>query len=167
MEIRVGQAFDAHRFETAADGGLAMPDPSHPLMLATLAIPDAPRLVGHSDGDVAAHALTDALLGAAGLGDLGSNFGVDRPEYAGASGRVFLESAQQMLSANGWRVINGGVQVIGQIPRLAPYYDAASVSLSNILQAPITFSATTSDGMGFTGRKEGLAALGICLLEKV
>lgn len=166
MELRVGQGFDAHRFATNPDGTLATPDPQRPLMIATLAIPDAPRLEGHSDGDVAAHALADALLTAAGLGDLGTNFGVDWPQYAGAAGRVFLEAAVNMLRRERWKVANASVEVIGQIPRLAPYYRAASAALSEILLAPVSFTATTTDRMGFTGRKEGLAALGICLLQR-
>lgn len=167
MDFRIGQGFDAHRFVSQADGTLGEVDPDWPLMIATLAIPGAPRLEGHSDGDVAAHALTDALLSAAGLGDLGSNFGVDRPEYAGAAGRVFLEATVDMLRREQWKIVNASVEVIGQIPRLAPFYDAACAALSQILQAPVSFSATTTDRMGFTGRKEGLAALGICLLQKV
>lgn len=165
MDFRVGQGFDAHRFPKNADGSLGRVDPDSPLMLGTLPIPGAPRLEGHSDGDVAAHALTDALLSAAGLGDLGSNFGVDREEYAGAPGRVFLETAHKMLEEHGWKVVNAGVQVVGQIPRLAPYYRAVGESLSKILSAPVSFSATTTDEMGFTGKKEGLAALAICLLR--
>ncbi|EEZ92171.1 2-C-methyl-D-erythritol 2,4-cyclodiphosphate synthase [Mobiluncus mulieris 28-1] len=166
MDLRVGQGFDAHRFARQSDGSLAAADPGQPLMIATLAIPDAPRLEGHSDGDVAAHALADALLSAADLGDLGSNFGVDRPEYAGAAGRVFLEAAMEKLRREHWEVVNASVQVIGQVPRLAPYYHAARAALSQILQAPVSFTATTTDRMGFTGNKEGLAALGICLLRQ-
>lgn len=166
MELRIGQGFDAHRFATQDNGALCAPDPNRPLMLATLAIPDAPRLVGHSDADVVAHALTDALLTAGGLGDLGTNFGVDRPEYAGAPGRVFLAAAMEMLRREQWEVVNASVEVVGQIPRLAPYYSAAQNALSGIVHAPVSFSATTTDRMGFTGQKLGLAALGICLLER-
>lgn len=161
MEIRVGQGFDAHRFVPGD------PIPNRPLMLATLEFESHAPLEGHSDGDVAAHALADALLNAANLGDLGSNFGVSRPEYACAAGEVFLREAHRMVTEAGWQVNNAGVQVIGQEPKLAPYYEAAESALGKILDAPVSFAATTTDKMGFTGKKEGLAALAICLLIRV
>lgn len=183
MEIRVGQGFDAHRFvvlpageDHAAKVGVKTGGPAsaagvaaipgRPLMIATLAFPDHVPLEGHSDGDVAAHALTDALLGAAGLGDLGTNFGVSRPEYAGAGGEVFLQAAMRMLHDAGWEVVNANVTVIGQEPRLGPRYAEAEAALGAIVGAPVSFSATTTDRMGFTGRKEGLAAQAVCLLKR-
>ncbi|EFL93326.1 MULTISPECIES: 2-C-methyl-D-erythritol 2,4-cyclodiphosphate synthase [Mobiluncus] len=160
MDFRVGQGFDAHRFAAGA------PVVGRPLRVGTLSFPDHAPLEGHSDGDVAAHALTDALLAAAGLGDLGTNFGVSRPEYAGASGEVFLRAAMRMLHETGWVVVNASVTVVGQEPRLGPHYAEAEAALGNILAAPVSFSATTTDRMGFTGNKEGLAALAICLLRR-
>lgn len=160
MDFRVGQGFDAHRFAAGE------PVAGRPLKVGTLSFPAHAPLEGHSDGDVAAHALTDALLTAAGLGDLGTNFGVSRPEFAGAGGEVFLSAAMQMLHEAGWAVINASVTVIGQEPRLGPRYAEAEAALGNILGAPVSFSATTTDRMGFTGNQEGLAALAICLLRR-
>lgn len=159
MDFRVGQGFDAHRF--AGDEPLE----GRPLKVGTLSFPDHAPLEGHSDGDVAAHALTDALLCAAGLGDLGTNFGVSRPEFAGAGGEVFLSAAMRMLHEAGWAVVNASVTVIGQEPRLGPRYGEAQAALGAILGAPVSFAATTTDRMGFTGNCEGLAALAICLLH--
>ena len=128
--------------------------------------PDHVALVGHSDGDVAAHALADALLGAADLGDLGTNFGVDRPEYQGVSGQVLLAEVRGMLDGAGWQLVNATVQVIGQTPRLAPHYHQAAQALSEVVGGPVSFGATTTDRMGFTGAKEGLAASACCLLQR-
>ena len=160
MDFRVGQGFDAHRFAAGE------PVAGRPLKVGTLSFPEHASLEGHSDGDVAAHALADALLSAAGLGDLGTNFGVSRPEFAGAGGEVFLSAAMRLLHEAGWSVVNAGVTVIGQEPRFGPRYAEAEAALGNILGAPVSFSATTTDRMGFTGNCEGLAALAICLLRR-
>lgn len=154
---RVGLAFDAHRFAQDSDHKL--------LMLCALPWPGEPALEGHSDGDVAAHALTDALLSAAGLGDLGSNFGTDDPALSGASGEYFLKTARKMLQENNWLLGNAQVQIVGNRPRLAKRYQEASQKLSEILGAPVSVSATTTDGMGFTGRSEGLAAIATALIH--
>lgn len=155
--FHVGHALDVHAFAHSAD-------PVRPLMVACLEWPGELPLEGHSDGDVAAHAICDALLGAAGLGDLGTNFGTSKPEWAGASGETFLREVRQMLHDSGWTIGNVHVQVVGNRPRMKNRLAEASEHLSQILQAPTSVSATTTDGLGFTGRGEGLMAQASALI---
>ncbi len=154
-ELRVGLGIDAHAF---AEGV--------PLVLGGVRF-DHPRgLAGHSDGDVIAHALIDALLGAAGLGDIGSLFPSDASTPAGVDSLDLLREAYERVRAEGWRLVNADCVLIGQEPRIACRRAELEQRLSQLLEAPVTVRATTTDRLGFTGRGEGLAAQSIALLSR-
>jgi 2-C-methyl-D-erythritol 2,4-cyclodiphosphate synthase len=157
-EYRVGTGFDAHAFED----GVA-------LVLGGVHI-DHPRgLAGHSDGDVLAHALTDAVLGAAGLADIGALFSSDDPALAGADSIELLREAWSRVRADSWDLANADVILIGEEPRLAPHRDAMRARLATALDVSpdlVAVRATTTDKLGFTGRREGLAAQAVALLRR-
>jgi 2-C-methyl-D-erythritol 4-phosphate cytidylyltransferase/2-C-methyl-D-erythritol 2,4-cyclodiphosphate synthase len=157
VEQRTGIGTDVHRFSE---------DEGKPLFLGTILWPGEVGLEGHSDGDALAHAVVDALLAAAGLGDIGSNFGVDKPEYAGANGSVFITETLRLLAAGGWSVVNVSVQLIGNKPKLSPRREEVEKAMSALVGAPVSVGATTTDGLGFLGSSEGVGAVATALIEK-
>ncbi len=155
--MRVGQGYDAHRFS----------DGDH-LVLGGVTIPFERGLAAHSDGDVLLHAICDALLGAAALGDIGRHFPDTDPAYAGASSRKLLARVTELLTAAGWGIVNIDATVIAERPKIAPHVDGMRAHVAadtGLAVDAVNIKGTTTEKMGFTGRGEGIAATAVCLLE--
>jgi len=152
--MRIGIGYDVHRFEEG-----------RPLILGGLSIPCDKGLAGHSDADVLVHAVMDALLGAAGLGDIGRHFPDSDIKYKNISSMTLLSQVCEKIASKGYMVINVDSVIIAQKPKLAPYLDEMGRNLSAVLSADVNVKATTEEGLGFTGREEGIAAKAVCLLS--
>ena len=158
MDLRVGQGFDAHRF-----------GPGDAVMIGGVAIPHTQGIVAHSDGDVLIHAICDALLGAAALGDIGQHFPDTDPTLAGVDSRVLLQQTWSLVQASAWQLVNLDATVIAQAPRLSQYMPLIHDTLATILATKmdrVNMKATTTEQMGFTGRGEGIAAQAVVLLSR-
>ena len=153
-KLRTGVGVDAHKF---GDSG--------PCSLAGLQWPETPRLLGHSDGDAAVHALCDAVLSACQLGDVGTFFGVDKPEMAGVTGVAMISTLREFVTSKGFVINNVALQIVGNQPKITARREEAKLVLSQALGAPVSVAATTSDQMGFTGRGEGIYVIANALVQ--
>jgi 2-C-methyl-D-erythritol 2,4-cyclodiphosphate synthase len=156
--LRVGAGIDVHAF-----------GPGDALVLGGVRVPHSHGVVAHSDGDVLLHALVDALLGAAGLGDIGEHFPDSDPRWRGADSRQFVTAVVEMLARRSWRVVNADLTLLAQQPRLAPWREQIRFSVAQLLGLPVgdvNLKATTTEHLGFLGRNEGLAAMATVLIEK-
>jgi 2-C-methyl-D-erythritol 2,4-cyclodiphosphate synthase len=156
--MRIGQGFDAHRFEAG-----------RPLVIGGVTIPHEYGLAAHSDGDVLVHALCDALLGAAALGDIGTHFPDTSDDYAGIDSRILLRSVVLRLRESGYAIGNADMTLMAQAPKMAPHIQAMRENLAKDMQVTldaVSIKATTTEKMGFTGRREGIACLAVCLLNR-
>jgi 2-C-methyl-D-erythritol 2,4-cyclodiphosphate synthase len=156
MTARVGMGFDVHPFAT--DG--------RPLVLGGIRFTGEPGLAGHSDADVIAHAVADALLGAAGLGDIGMHFSDTDPAYAGADSIELLRAAVEKVTADGWTPVNVDCSVVLEAPKLAPRRDEMQAVLTDAVGAPVTVKGKRAEGLGAIGRGEGIACWAVALLER-
>lgn len=156
--FRIGQGFDVHAL---VEG--------RPLIVGGVTIPHERGLLGHSDADVLLHAITDALIGAAGLGDIGRHFPDTDPRYKGADSRVLLRDTMQMLRARDWQVVNVDATIIAQAPKMAPHIPSMCAAIAadlGIAVSQVNIKAKTTERLGFTGRGEGMAAEAVCLLQQ-
>ena len=153
-KLRTGVGVDAHKF---GDSG--------PCSLAGLQWPETPRLLGHSDGDAAVHALCDAVLSACQLGDVGTFFGVDKPEMAGVTGVAMISTLREFVTSKGFVINNVALQIVGNQPKITARREEAQLVLSQALGEPVSVAATTSDQMGFTGRGEGIYVIANALVQ--
>ncbi|HEY8545045.1 MAG TPA: 2-C-methyl-D-erythritol 2,4-cyclodiphosphate synthase [Acidimicrobiales bacterium] len=155
--MRIGQGYDVHPFST---------DPARPLVLGGVTFPEGPGLAGHSDADAVAHAVTDALLGAAGLGDIGQHFPDTDPRWAGADSIELLRSAVADVRAAGWEPQNVDCTVVLEAPKLAPRRAEMQERLSAAVGAPVTVKGKRAEGLGALGRREGIACLAVALVAR-
>jgi 2-C-methyl-D-erythritol 2,4-cyclodiphosphate synthase len=156
--MRIGHGFDIHRVSD---------DTARVLWLGLVEIPGGPGLVGHSDADVVTHALCDALLGAANLGDLGRHFPDSDPQFANVSSRSLLEETVGMVASEGLRIASGDITIVAERPRLSSFMAQMSTLLSEVVGATVSVKATTAEGLGALGREEGIAATAVVLLEEI
>lgn len=154
---RTGIGIDVHAYT----------DIQKPCMLGCIQWENTKGIEGHSDGDVVAHAICDSILSACRLGDLGIVFGVDKTEMQNASGKSMLETTLKLAHENKWNIENISVQLVAKTPKITPKQYEVAYELSKIINAPVSFSATTTDGLGFTGKGEGLAAISTALVSKI
>lgn len=157
--VRVGVGYDAHRLA-----------PDRALVLGGVTVPSEKGLAGHSDGDVAVHAMIDALLGAAALGDIGTHFPAGESRYEGVNSLRLLSETRDILSANGWRVHNLDATIVAEVPKLAPYVKEMCKAIEECLgtgPGAVSIKATTTDGLGFTGKGEGIAAHAVATIEPI
>lgn len=157
MDLRIGNGVDVHRFDD---------DPDRPCVLGGVTIPGAPGLLGHSDADVIAHAVAEALLGAAGLGDIGALYPDTDPRWKGADSLALLADVVARVAAQGWRVLNADCSVIAEAPKLAPHRDAMQANLSRTVGAPVTVKGRRAEGIGGLGRSEGIMCTCSALLAR-
>lgn len=159
MQVRVGQGFDVHRFAAA-------PEPGRVLVLGGVTFPGEPALVGHSDADVIAHAAADALLGAAGLGDIGQHYPDTDPAWKGADSLRILADVASKVLALGWSIGNVDCSVVCESPRIAPVRDEMMRNLSAAARAPVTVKGRRAEGLGAVGRKEGIMCFASAIITK-
>jgi 2-C-methyl-D-erythritol 2,4-cyclodiphosphate synthase len=156
VSVRIGQGYDVHPFSD---------DPARPLVLGGVTVDGSPGLVGHSDADALAHACADAVLGAAGLGDLGDHFPDTDPQWSGADSLTLLAEVVRLAAEAGWRVVNLDATIIAERPKLGPRRPQMADRLTVVVGAPVSVKATTHEGLGAIGRGEGIACLAVALLE--
>jgi 2-C-methyl-D-erythritol 2,4-cyclodiphosphate synthase len=157
MPVRVGHGFDVHRFSD---------DPTRPLVLGGVRVGDGPGLAGHSDADAVAHACADALLGAAGLGDLGQHFPDTDPRWEGADSVELLAEVARMVRADGWEIGNVDCSVVCDAPKLAPHRADMERRLTSACAAPVTVKGRRAEGLGALGRREGIACIAVAVVSR-